>query len=663
MDIITLESKLLLKPDAGIYYCVARAGRDVDVLPLHLAVEESSVPHLGEQVGPPVTGTVGEPVSLPCRMSGSPEPYLSWILPNGNVVRRGTAVPGGLTIETNGSLYLPNPSLRDGGHYRCTAVNHYGRDALSVQLILNSQHIPALRTSFPRGPQSAAGRSTRIRAPLLRDMNEGSGDGEESHALCVCLCIFHKLRVFFARLLHGRLLTTLEVWTRPPRMQLASYREATIHQGGEVHLECQADGVPAPLLSWVLPDRSVMTSAGPSTSRISVDTNGTLHISVTLPSDRGVYRCVASNSAGAASTSVRVHVSSLPPVIQQPREEHLLLSPGRPVYAHCSARGAPPPTLRWRIPDGTLVRPSQFLHGNLFVLTNGTLHIRKVGPNDSGSYECTASNAVGTDKRTVKLKIEGGAEGERRQGEQSLSSKPASPVLYPRISVTEKPRQSAVRLPAPPHPVGPPSSTGTASAPTVITQTASLVSIINGETLHLPCPASQTPGFTRGSFTWTMPSGKVLSQGESGDSGRYLVQEDGALTVQQASVFDRGTYTCRSTSYDSSSVSVITVPVIVIAYPPRITTGPSPVTYTRPGVAVELPCLTIATPRATVTWETPDLMQLKVMAQPRIYGNRYLSPQGSLVIQKPTSMDTGFYKCTAKNVIGVDTKATYLHVI
>ncbi|KAL3970085.1 homeobox protein aristaless-like 3 [Sarotherodon galilaeus] len=2064
--------------DAGIYYCVARAGRDVDVLPLRLAVEESSVPHLGEQVGPPVTGTVGEPVSLPCRMSGSPEPYLSWILPNGNVVRRGTAVPGGLTIETNGSLYLPNPSLRDGGHYRCTAVNHYGRDGLSVQLILNSQHIPALRTSFPRGPQSAAGRSTRIRAPLLRDMNEGSGDGEEveeatvgnrkrpvsfqgppnrrypignprrrgpvregsrrrgsaaipstdqrrnlfenkrrvstskkkidpqkwadllakirqktalanrsqlittekptaapaqeaedrvtieheedddtdrgrgqgagleaetegssvddivlqeeelqpiqpvntgsqtkteiktetetdseaeegterstekqienetdtlrqaeipasqtqtaanpvtrkepvtsypmsgtneivpepvegderevnpnpsrtrpqnprqrffpnlvpnarpqrprnSHRKIgqrrriisrprvqlltpnqrpleptnpitpavtpdtttnqinmlllvstatsagilstqrdhiktapndVALNLFdssssssspsqtpspsytnrytptaimthsgkrpdreeipdseestlfstpapthsnfvisethvagthtlahsihkhtetqtalgkhidtppnkhsEKLGKNFVSVLYAssspathsslvssvssaatlktitnpttapkkvysntnagsskstssamtneyklptttainprttsstifartiiptssttrhtpsastsatpiltsttptttfvaevftttlnpnnnvlistttdtsttttssssnsfnvtsgflnppstatasttsettktttttttttptmtvsakipstsraatpstlsstaaimtsantktssrerpsidladpreslasgapnqsrpptdwknagansipdshssrtnwspsfpvapgapvvrsrpriadphvrtvsfpaestarltceakgepkptitwikvatgavmsvhsraqrfevmsngtlviqnvqlqdrgtyicsaqstlgrdRLLTTLEVWTRPPRMQLASYREATIHQGGEVHLECQADGVPAPLLSWVLPDRSVMTSAGPSTSRISVDTNGTLHISVTLPSDRGVYRCVASNSAGAASTSVRVHVSSLPPVIQQPREEHLLLSPGRPVYAHCSARGAPPPTLRWRIPDGTLVRPSQFLHGNLFVLTNGTLHIRKVGPKDSGSYECTASNAVGTDKRTVKLKIEGGAEGERRQGEvrhegqkavaterppsssslindtglsisnqpsnpfsspkspseksktsltsssshsssnpyrssnsspkfnktvtashthftsvkktnssslsppttgsinknkvspsitntrvasptdrrastvlnplllspfskariistspssstvpqggilqlhcsvtgnptpiiiwrtpsrklvdqhfsfdrrlkvhpngtlsvqavtekdagdylciarnkvaddyrllrvtvaakpatiepkqlltqmvsvgkplkvdcqasglpdpavhwtlpdgtmvnsvlhgedrggreqrltvfsngtllvpavsageggeytcyaenqgghdtmkvkvkvtmtsvptftddrsyhvmkvrqgataripcratgnptpavtwfnpanrviprslgsgyyfervvvvsngtlevrvaqkidtgnytcqasnsagersrvvrlevetptyglrgrvegggwsnnsgtdtrsgdninnggiirnglsgitdklhnnsssndndnerirnivpssgvnlaisssnpvlkndsqngfnglsrlfwllpgngmlpspyygsrltvhrngtlelrgvrgsdagvlvcvvrsekgettmrvelevsdrqeevrsphreervgltkvslsgglvqseQSLSSKPASPVLYPRISVTEKPRQSAVRLPAPPHPVGPPSSTGTASVPTVITQTASLVSIINGETLHLPCPASQTPGFTRGSFTWTMPSGKVLSQGESGDSGRYLIQEDGALTVQQASVFDRGTYTCRSTSYDSSSVSVITVPVIVIAYPPRITTGPSPVTYTRPGVAVELPCLTIATPRATVTWETPDLMQLKVMAQPRIYGNRYLSPQGSLVIQNPTSMDTGFYKCTAKNVIGVDTKATYLHVI
>uniref|UniRef100_A0A3Q1FLT9 Ig-like domain-containing protein n=1 Tax=Acanthochromis polyacanthus TaxID=80966 RepID=A0A3Q1FLT9_9TELE len=199
-------------------------------------------------------------------------------------------------------------------------------------------------------------------------------------------------------------------------MQLASYREVTIHQGGEVRLECQADGVPTPLLSWVLPDRSVLTSAGPFNRRITMDTNGTLHISVTLQNDRGAYRCVASNSAGAASASVRVHMSSLPPVIQQPREEHLLLSPGRPVYAHCSARGAPPPTLRWRIPDGTLVRPSQFLHGNLFVLPNGTLHIRKVGLKESGSYECMASNAVGAVKRTVKVEIEGGAEGERRQG-------------------------------------------------------------------------------------------------------------------------------------------------------------------------------------------------------------------------------------------------------
>uniref|UniRef100_A0A665XBN1 Ig-like domain-containing protein n=1 Tax=Echeneis naucrates TaxID=173247 RepID=A0A665XBN1_ECHNA len=973
-------------------------------------------------------------------------------------------------------------------------------------------------------------------------------------------------------LFHDRLLTTLEVWTRPPRMQIPSYRETTIHQGGELLLQCQADGVPNPLLSWVLPDRSALTSAASSSNRTFMDTNGTLHISVTLQTDRGVYRCVASNLAGAASASVRVHVSSLPPVIHQAKEEHLLLSSGRPVYAHCSARGAPAPTLRWRIPDGTLVRPSQFLHGNLFVLPNGTLHIRGVGPKDSGAYECTASNAVGADKRTVRVEIKGetlppplgssrssssythqtsdtnslpkinktvtslpshftntnktklsipslpssvpttntkvllgivnntkatssppsdkrkvsanlrpfpvspfskarivstspsitavhyggilqlhcsvtgnptptiiwrtpmrklvdmhfsfdrrlkvhpngslsvkgvtdkdagdylciarnkvaddyrllsvsvaskpakiepkqplnqmvsfgkplkvdcqasgmpdpavhwslpdgtmvnsvlqgedrggrarrltvfdngtllvpavgmGEEGEytcyaenqggqdtmkvkvkvmtsppsfmddrnyhiikvrqgataaihcRATGEpaptvtwfspanrviprssgsghyservvvisngilevrqaqrfdtgnytcrasnsaggrsmvvvvgvvttvkqralkgqtvllpcpsqgsppprlswllpgngvlpapyygsrltvhrngslelrslresdagtlvcvvrgergevriqvtlevseaqhqaryphrgaavektvqknavlietpqsgastESFSSVLHEQQLHPRIPVAQKPLQKGLSLPVPPQPAGPPPhSSGPVREPAVSTRTASLVSIISGETLRLSCPAPQTPEYARGSLSWTVPSGKVLSRGESGDSG-YVVQEDGTLTVQQASVFDRGTYTCRSTSQDSSAISVITVPVIVIAYPPRIMTGPSPVTYTRPGVAVQLPCQTTATPRATVTWETPDLMQLRVMGQARIYGNRYLSPQGSLVIQNPTSRDTGFYRCTAKNVIGVDTKATYLHVI
>uniref|UniRef100_H2MNH7 Ig-like domain-containing protein n=1 Tax=Oryzias latipes TaxID=8090 RepID=H2MNH7_ORYLA len=808
-----------------------------------------------------------------------------------------------------------------------------------------------------------------------------------------------------------RLLTTLEVWTRPPRMRLGSYREVTIHQGGEVHLECQADGAPSPLLSWVLPDGSTLTP-GTRSDRVIMSTNATLFISATLPSDRGVYRCVASNSAGSASASVRVHVSSLPPVIQQPRKEHLLLPPGMSVFVHCFARGAPPPTLRWRIPNGTLVRPSQFLPGNLFVLPNGTLHIRSVESRDMGDYECTASNVMGSAKRTVTVEVTGGTDEKIptrivstspptfslpyggvlllhctttgnpvpviiwrtpsrklvdanysfdrrlkvhpngtlsvqavRQSDAgdylciarnkvaddyrllrvAVATKPAKiepkqplshmvfygkplkvdcqafglpdPVvqwslpdgtmvnsvlngegrglrsrrltvfdngtlLVPAVGIkeegeytcyaenqegqdtmkvkvkvtmtspptfTEDRRPSIVKvrqgatvtipclatgnpvpkvmwfspthraipqslgsrfysgrsvvgsdgtlqirfaqkgdsgnytcrainsvgerskvvsldveaptygnsndfvkgqtvllpcpyrgnpplrqawllpgngmLPAPfygsrlivhrngsleirgvqvgdsgtlvcvvksegeeakrvnplvvPQPVNSPPVFAPVSEPKVSYRTAPLVSIISGETLRLKCPASSGQTF----LTWTTPSGKVLSRGDRDDSGRFILQEDRTLIVNQASVFDRGTYTCRSSTNDSSSISVVTLPVIVIAYPPRITKGPSPMTYTHIGVAVELPCLTIATPRATVTWETPDLTQLRMMGQPRIYGNNYLSPQGSLVIQNPTHRDTGFYKCTAKNVIGTDSKATYLHVI
>lgn len=163
--------------DSGMYYCIARAGKDVDVLPLHLAVEGSSVPPSGEQVGPPVTGNIGEPISLSCNASSSPAPHMNWVLPDGNIVRQGFSVSSGLTIQSNGSLSLPDLAPRNAGHYRCIAVNQYGSDSLSMQLELNSQHLLPLRILFPTGPQSAAGRSTKIRAPLL--VEEGSGDEKE----------------------------------------------------------------------------------------------------------------------------------------------------------------------------------------------------------------------------------------------------------------------------------------------------------------------------------------------------------------------------------------------------------------------------------------------------------------------------------------------------
>uniref|UniRef100_A0A3B5KVA1 Ig-like domain-containing protein n=1 Tax=Xiphophorus couchianus TaxID=32473 RepID=A0A3B5KVA1_9TELE len=270
------------------------------------------------------------------------------------------------------------------------------------------------------------------------------------------------------------------------KIHLNVFCEVTIHQGGQVHLECQADGVPAPLLSWVLPNRSTLTSSGTFSNRIHMDTNGTLHISVTLPTDQGVYRCVASNSAGAASASVRLHVSLLPPVIQQPREEHLLFSVGWPVYAHY----------------GTLVRPSQFLNGNLFVLSNGTLHIRNVGSKDTGNYECTANNAVGTTKRTNQA------------------------VVFVDINV-------------------------------IVRHT--FFQVI-GETATIPCRTTGDPAPT---VTWFSPSFIIIPQnlGSGLSSQRVVAISDGTLEVSSAQKIDSGNYTCRASNSAGIRSMVVTLEV------------------------------------------------------------------------------------------------------
>lgn len=344
---------------------------------------------------------------------------------------------------------------------------------------------------------------------------------------------------------------------------------------------------------------------------------------------------------------------------------------GQTVLLPCPSQGSPPPRLTWLLP-GNGVLPAPYYGSRLTVHRNGSLELRGVRARDSGTLVCVVTGERDETRIQVELEVSDtpgeassffrGVSGERavqdgtgpsvahRPEARSESSQSLSPGrVFSPVPVTQMPLPRGWSSRA----------TRPALGPVVRTITAPLVTISNGEILRLPCSVSQN----HGSFSWTTPSGKVLFHGDSVDSGRLLVQEDGTLMVQHTTVFDRGTYTCKATGYNSSLVTAITVPVIVIAYPPRITKGPSPVTYTRPGVAVELPCLTIATPRATITWETPDQTQLRVMGQARIYGNRYLSPQGSLVIQNPTSRDTGFYRCTANNVIGVDTKATYLHVI
>lgn len=344
---------------------------------------------------------------------------------------------------------------------------------------------------------------------------------------------------------------------------------------------------------------------------------------------------------------------------------------GQTVLLPCPSQGSPPPRLTWLLP-GNGVLPAPYYGSRLTVHRNGSLELRGLRTSDSGTLVCVVKGDKDETRIQVEMEVSDvaaeatgfhrGLSGERtiqdggvlsvahHPESQSTNSKSLSPGrVFSPVPVTEMPflRGWSSRAARP------------TFGPVVRTVTAPLVTISNGETLRLPCATSHN----HGSLSWTTPSGKVLFLGDSVDSGRLRVQEDGTLMVQHTLVFDRGTYTCKATGYNSSLVTALTVPVIVIAYPPRITKGPSPMTYTRPGVAVELPCLTTATPRATITWDTPDQIQLRVMGQARIYGNRYLSPQGSLVIQNPTSRDTGFYRCTANNVIGVDTKTTYLHVI
>uniref|UniRef100_A0A8B9ZFJ0 Ig-like domain-containing protein n=1 Tax=Anas platyrhynchos TaxID=8839 RepID=A0A8B9ZFJ0_ANAPL len=67
--------------------------------------------------------------------------------------------------------------------------------------------------------------------------------------------------------------------------------EHSVLEGGEVRLECQAEGQPPPQISWLKDGQPLQLVAdGP---RLSLGAVG--------PADTGVYVCVAANEAGEAS--------------------------------------------------------------------------------------------------------------------------------------------------------------------------------------------------------------------------------------------------------------------------------------------------------------------------------------------------------------------------
>ncbi|XP_028935649.1 LOW QUALITY PROTEIN: matrix-remodeling-associated protein 5 [Ornithorhynchus anatinus] len=401
--------------------------------------------------------------------------------------------------------------------------------------------------------------------------------------------------------LHGldKMAVALSVAARPPEMATAHYRDVTVYLGDTIAMECLADGVPPPHISWIFPDRKVWQTVSTAEARITLHRNRTLSIKDATFSDRGVYKCVAGNAAGTDSLAVRLHVAALPPIIQQEKRENISLPPGIGVNIHCSAKAAPPPTIRWRLLDGTQIRPSQFANGNVFVFPNGTLYLRHVAPEDSGTYECVAANAVGVARRTVRLTVrQGGAEA--------------------RIARTS-PRQTDVTY---------------------------------GGTLRLDCSASGDP---RPTILWRLPSKRMIDSLFSLET-RTRVLANGSLVVQSVTDGDAGDYLCvaRNRLGDDSAA----LRVNVTMRPARIERREEPDRRVAYGGGLTVDCVASGLPVPDVSWSLPDGSTVNALMQSDDGGGgakRYvLFHNGTLYFHDVGLGEQGDYTCLAENPMGRD---------
>ncbi|NXX72541.1 IGS10 protein, partial [Spizella passerina] len=143
--------------------------------------------------------------------------------------------------------------------------------------------------------------------------------------------------------------------------------------------------------------------------------------------------------------------------------------------------------------------------------------------------------------------------------------------------------------------------------------------------------------------------------------GRLVLLDNGTLLIGAASPLDSGTYLCRA--HNDAGDASLAVPVVVAAYAPRITGRPPPAIRTTPGAALQLHCAVLGVPKPEITWELPDRSVLSTAHQGRGSAGALLHPTGTLLLQNPQPSSSGTYRCTARNALGTDTAATYVHVI
>uniref|UniRef100_A0A8C1YMD2 Matrix-remodelling associated 5b n=1 Tax=Cyprinus carpio TaxID=7962 RepID=A0A8C1YMD2_CYPCA len=621
----TLTITSVTEKDEGDYLCVARnkMGDDSVLLKVNVMMKAAKIDY--KSLSDREVSYGGE-LKVDCVASGLPNPEITWSLPDGTMVN---SIPQSddnrvrakrYVMFDNGTLYLNEVGMEEEGDYTCYAENRIGKDEMKVHIKVVAD-APIIRNNVysiikvPYGENailncSAKGEPTPIitwTSPAHRTIVPVSGKYQIANDGTLRIqkiqrfdrgnytCSARNVVGIDKKVFHVEVLASTPVINGFESLGIV---RKTVVKDQRVLLDCKANGNPIPRIIWVFPNNIVLPAPYYG-SRITVHRNGTLDIHVVRISDSVALLCIARNEGGEAKLQVQLEVTEgvEKPWLRNPPTESVQLSDGI-INLNCSVEGKPSPEITWILPNGTsLLRGiSIFRFHHRF---DGTLVIRDPSVSEIGRYRCVGRNSVGYVERTVTL------ESNRK--------------------------------------------------PEITNKYSSLVSIINGENLHLNCLSGGQP---LPKLTWTLPNGVILTRPQT--TGRYSVLNNGTLAVQRTSVYDRGMYLCQTTNeHGSSSLSVS---VIVIAYPPRITKGPSPVTYASPGVAVQLNCVPLATPKAEVVWEMPDGLQLKVGVQPRLYGNKYLHPQGSLVIQNPSSRDNGVYKCTAKNVVGSDSRSTYVYV-
>ncbi|XP_043112542.1 matrix-remodeling-associated protein 5 [Puntigrus tetrazona] len=624
----TLRILRLTEKDGGNYLCMYQRpnGEDMELFQVEVLMRPPKIENTGAQHKRVANG---DNFLVDCVASGLPDPEVSWSLPDGTMINNALQSDdsGSRTrryiIFGNGTLLLQQMGKKDEGNYTCYAKNTLGEDAMkvSVQVVPN---LPQITYKEQASMWAAFGQSAQMKCDVtgvlpptiiwISPRNEIIPSSSVKYQILNDgTLIINKLTLAdqgkyacVSRNPAGDHIKNVNLLVEVKGPQISGRSGQSENKILAVYyqtllLHCKAEGKPEPQITWTTPYGMSLPTPYLG-GRFQVHRNGTLELRGIRKTDEGRFLCIAKNYLGEASLAVDLEVASLAekPSFPVPNIEVLpLKADGEDISLECRATGKPKPEILWILPNGTALNPGMKLQRFTHYLGNGILHIMQPGVIDKGVYRCLAKNVAG-------------------QAEKRYALEPG-----------QKPQ---------------------------IRSTASTLKISFGQTLNMPCNAD---GWPQATITWTLPNGLVLDKPQV--IGRVTYLSNGTLQIKETSKFDRGTYTCKATNTFGSST--LSYPVSIMVFPPQITHAPPSITRVNRGSPVILNCIAAGIPKPDISWTLPGRTTLVPNSRFTAQGGIHMTEEGHLFIQDPGLMNSGIYKCNARNALGTDFKATYLQVI
>ncbi|CAN8186268.1 unnamed protein product [Coccothraustes coccothraustes] len=408
------------------------------VLSLAAAIEiplsVSQLPTITEQSHTQVAYPFDEDFTIKCEARGNPQPTFNWTK-DGKPFDL-SSDPRIVTSNNSGTFVIQNRGIINNfqGKYRCFASNVLGT-AMSeeIELIVPSvpkfpkekiepldvEHgdsvilhcnppkgIPPLHIYWMNIDLQHIPQDERVSMSLKGDLYFANVEESDSRSDYCCFAAFPRLRTIVQKMPMTLKVSRLKhandsgspnaavtkanfIKERKPKLLIppesaGTSSSVTVIKGGVLLLECIAEGLPTPHLSWVK-----VTGNMPKDEPETENFGKTLKIDQVTAADEGTYQCTASNPMGRARHEFHVRVEEPPQWLKKP--EGGVYSVGTNLVLLCEAIGNPEPSIQWKL-NGMPIDGRTF-RGRI---STREISLTNLQLQDSAVFQCEATNKHGT---------------------------------------------------------------------------------------------------------------------------------------------------------------------------------------------------------------------------------------------------------------------------